>query len=83
MKQKLHGRPVIAYGKGGILDSVIDGKTGILFKEQSVESIKEAILKFETMSFNKEEIRAHAMQFDEEEFRRKILEFVKKVVEEK
>ncbi len=70
------GRPVIAYGKGGALDTVVDGKTGVFFHEQTVESVKEAILKFETMTFDKQEIRNHAMQFDEEEFRKKIMEVV-------
>ena len=70
------GRPVIAYGKGGVLDTVIDGKTGVYFNEQTAESLKEAIIKFEKMKFDKQEIREHAMQFDEEVFRRKIKEFV-------
>ena len=73
------GRPVICYGKGGVLDSVIDGKTGVYFKEQMTESLKEAILKFESMKFNKEEIRKHAMNFDEKEFQKRIKAFVEKV----
>lgn len=73
------GRPVIAYGKGGVLDTVVDGKTGILFKEQTVESLKEAIETFETMEFNKQEIREHSLEFDEEVFQRKIKEYIKKV----
>lgn len=76
------GRPVIAYGKAGVLDSVIDGKTGVFFKEQTVESLKEAINKFETMKFNKEEIRKHALEFDENVFQEKIRKFVKEKVEE-
>ena len=59
------GRPVIAYGKGGALDSVIDGKTGVFFNEQTVDSLKDAINKFETMKFDKQEIRKHALEFDE------------------
>jgi glycosyltransferase involved in cell wall biosynthesis len=76
------GRPVIAYGKGGVLDSVIDGKTGVFFKEQTVESLKNAIEKFETMEFNKEEIREHALEFDEKVFQEKIRKFVEEKVEE-
>lgn len=41
------GRPVIAYGKGGALDTVIDGKTGILFPESSVDGLISAIERFE------------------------------------
>lgn len=76
------GRPVIAYGKGGVLDSVIDGKTGVFFKEQTVESLKEAINKFETMKFDKEEIRKHALEFDESVFQEKIRKFVEEKVRE-
>lgn len=75
------GRPVIAYGKGGVLDTVIDEKTGILFKEQTVESLKEAITKFETMKFDKQEIRKHALGFDEEVFREKIKKYIEEVSE--
>lgn len=76
------GRPVIAYGKGGVLDSVIDGKTGVFFKEQTVESLKEAINKFETMKFDKEEIRKHALEFDESVFQEKIRKFIEEKIEE-
>ncbi len=70
------GRPVIAYGKGGVLDTVIDKKTGLLFKEQTVESLKQAILEFEKMKFDKTEIRKHALKFNEESFREKIKSFI-------
>jgi glycosyltransferase involved in cell wall biosynthesis len=76
------GRPVIAYGKGGVLDSVIDGKTGIFFKEQTVDSLKDAILKFETMKFDKKQIRNHALEFDESVFQKKIKEFVEEKIKE-
>ncbi len=73
------GRPVICYGVGGVMDSVIDGETGIYFQEQTVESLKEAILKFETMTFDKEKIRKHALKFDEKEFQKNIKNFIDKV----
>jgi len=76
------GRPVIAFGKGGVLDSVIDGKTGVFFKEQTVQSVKEAIQKFENMKFDKQEIRKHALEFDESVFQKKIREFVEEKVKE-
>lgn len=73
------GRPVICYGKGGVLDTVIDGKTGVYFKEQNVESLKDALLKFEKMKFDKEVIRKHALEFDESVFKKKIADYVEKV----
>jgi len=33
------GRPVIAYARGGVLDTVVDGRTGVLFEENSVEGL--------------------------------------------
>lgn len=77
------GRPVIAYGKGGVLDSVIDGKTGVLFPNQNIEAVKNAILKFENMRFNKKLIRDHAMKFDEAEFKKKIKKFIDEKMKEK
>ena len=77
------GRPVIAYGKGGALETVVDGKTGLFFKEQTVESMMEALKKFETMSFDKKVLRKHAEGFDEEVFKAKIQAFVNEKYNEK
>ena len=70
------GTPVIAYGKGGILDTMINGKTGVLFDEQSVESLNNAIEKFEKMRFNYAEISDHASKFSKERFEKEILSFI-------
>ena len=77
------GRPVICYGKGGVLDTVIDGKTGVYFEEQTVESLKKAILKFEKMKFDKKEIRKRELEFDEPVFQQKIKEYVEEKYKEK
>lgn len=76
LEAQASGRPVIAYGKGGALETVIEGNTGIFFEEQSKESLKDAIYKFNNMTWNKEEIRAHALTFDEEIFKEKIRDYV-------
>ena len=65
------GTPVIAFGKGGILDSVIDGKTGLFFKEQTKESVKQAVMDFETRNFDSKVIRKHALKFDKAVFQEK------------
>lgn len=72
------GCPVIAYGEGGARDYVIDGKNGILFKEQTTESLAEAILEFEKMKFAKEVVAKSAEKFSEERFDKELKEFVKK-----
>ncbi|MFM9826902.1 glycosyltransferase [Flavobacterium sp.] len=70
------GTPVIAFGKGGALETVIDGKTGLFFKEQKVQSLLDAINTFETMQFDPKIIRKNALQFSEERFEKEIKEFV-------
>ncbi|MFC4164305.1 glycosyltransferase [Epilithonimonas zeae] len=59
------GTPVIAYRKGGALETVIDEKTGIFFNEQTEESIIEAVQKFEIIGshFNTKDIRENAEKF--------------------
>ena len=76
LEAQASGRPVIAYGKGGALETVLEGKTGIFFEEQSKESLKDAISKFNNMTWNKQEIRSHALTFDEEIFKEKIRNYV-------
>lgn len=70
------GKPVIAFGKGGALDTVIHKKTGILFEEQSVESLIKAIETFENHSFNPNEIRENAEKFSDQNFKNSIKEII-------
>jgi glycosyltransferase involved in cell wall biosynthesis len=74
------GRPVIAFKGGGALDTVIPGKTGMVFEEQSVESLKRALLAFDEREYNPAELRAHAMIFDSAVFKRQIAEYVDQAV---
>lgn len=73
------GKPVIAYAKGGALETVVDGKTGILFYRQTQESLIEAINNLESCSFNPDEIRSHALQFDREKFKERIDETIRQL----
>ncbi len=70
------GKPVIAFNKGGTLDTVIDNVTGIFFSEQSPQSVAEAIIKLENTSFNPFKIRQHALKFSVERFQKEILDFI-------
>ncbi len=78
------GTPVIAYGKGGVLETVIEGKTGIFFKEQTVESLIAAVKDFEQRqgSFDTIEIRKNAERFSKEIFKKKFKAFVDKKIKE-
>lgn len=70
------GRPVIAIGAGGALDSQIDGETGVLFREPTVESLVDAILRADRIPFDPQHIRAHAQTFDREIFKNRIRDYV-------
>jgi glycosyltransferase involved in cell wall biosynthesis len=73
------GTPVIALNKGGTTETVIDSKTGVLFDTQNAESIKNAMLTFESMKniFNPQEISDHTKQFSREIFESNIKEYVR------
>ncbi len=70
------GRPVIAFKAGGALESVVEGITGIFFEEPEKASLAEAVVKFNRMSFDPDEIRSQAMAFDKEVFKKKMREFI-------
>lgn len=78
------GRPVIAFGKGGVLDTMIpyngidEQCTAVFFDEQNIMSLTGAIEKFEKISFNPDFILNHAKKFSEERFIREIRNFVEK-----
>ncbi|MBR3320117.1 glycosyltransferase [Candidatus Saccharibacteria bacterium] len=76
------GCPVIAYGKGGALDYIKDGKNGIFFENQSVESLCEAIERFKKAKFNEETIRSSALPFSEERFKNELMTFISGKVKE-
>lgn len=76
------GVPVIAYGAGGALETVIEGKTGTFFEEQTVESLKEALERFNYKDYDPKFLRQHAEKFDEAEFIKKIKKFVDDKVKE-
>lgn len=65
------GTPVIAYGKGGALETVLNGKTGVLFGEQTTTSLIDAVKRFESLvsSFDKQIIRSNAERFEVGRFR--------------
>ena len=76
------GCPVIAYGKGGVLETVVENQTGIFFDEQTVSSLVKAIDQFEVMSFNPQEIRLNAERFNETRFKKEFKQFVEDKWEE-
>lgn len=70
------GKPVVAYGKGGVLESVIPGKTGFLFESQTVESILSALHMLDKEGYDGIKCIDQAKKFSKENF---ILKFTRKV----
>lgn len=70
------GTPVIAYGKGAALETIVDGTTGLFFAEQSAQSLIEAVKRFEKISWDGKVIRTHSEKFGVDRFRKEFREFV-------
>ena len=89
------GRPVVAFGKGGVLESIAKGEAlegstgpvrvtgGVLFPEQSVESLIEGIRLFESDEFDGEPLRRRAEEFDREIFKERLKEAIDRVIKRK
>jgi glycosyltransferase involved in cell wall biosynthesis len=66
------GRPVVAVGRGGVCETVIDGRTGFLVEGQSAKELAEPLRAADLTSLDSEEIRANAQRFSAESFRRSL-----------
>lgn len=76
------GTPVIAFGKGGALETIINNETGIFFYNQHADDIVDAINKFETsgLGLDPHTIRNNALQFSKESFRNKFMKFIEEAI---
>jgi glycosyltransferase involved in cell wall biosynthesis len=70
------GRPVIAYGRGGVLDTVVPGLTGQFFQEQTAESLMEVLAAFNPADFDPQAIRTYVQRFDNAAFRTRLAAFI-------
>ncbi|HZS75520.1 MAG TPA: glycosyltransferase [Ktedonobacteraceae bacterium] len=76
LEAQASGRPVIAYGAGGALASVVDGVTGKFFPEQTVDSLVEVLASFDERQYDPQTIHSHALEFDKPRFLRRIRQFI-------
>jgi glycosyltransferase involved in cell wall biosynthesis len=77
------GTPVIAYGKGGSLDSVIPNRTGIFFERQTVKSLQKALEAALEKTWNHEAIAEHAAEFSVDSFARNMKTYINQTLEQK
>jgi glycosyltransferase involved in cell wall biosynthesis len=76
LEAQASGRPVIAYGKGGALETVKPFETGLFFNEQTPASIIEVLSNFDSHSFNPITIREHASNFSQGQFKARIKDYI-------
>jgi glycosyltransferase involved in cell wall biosynthesis len=77
------GKPVVAFGQGGALETVVDDPqraTGVFFREQTPEALKEALVKLGSLKLNPHTIRARAEQFDRKIFKENYRRYVERRV---
>lgn len=71
-----HGVPVIAHGSGGFKETVVDGKTGVLYSDLSVEGVTEALARFEKLRIRPRDCWVQAKKFSSERFRKEFIQLI-------
>lgn len=77
------GKPVLAFAKGGSIETVVAGKTGEFFEEQSADAIIKAVKNFYPEKYDKEDCRRQAEKFSKEAFKKNITRFVEEAYQNK
>ncbi len=72
------GTPVLAYGKGGALETVKAGKSGLFFEEQTVPALVKTMEQFETMAWDSEKVRTEVESFASARFKSELRHFLEK-----
>lgn len=75
------GKPVIAFGKGGVLETVQDGISGVFFSKQSVEALENALTHAASMHFDPQKIRDRALQFSRDIYKDKMKKLIAQKIE--
>lgn len=73
------GKGVVCFGRGGALETVVNGKTGVYFDKQTPIDLNQALDKFEVMKIDPKDCYSNIIKFSKENFRSKLLEYVAKI----
>ncbi len=76
------GRPVVAYARGGAVESVVDGETGVLFRPQTEEALAAALARADAIAWDGHRIRRHAERFSESAFREALTRAIEACLEQ-
>ena len=74
------GKPVLAFGQGGVLETVVPGLSGMFFEAQSADSLNGRLQDFEAQQWSADAIAGHAAQFGEARFIEQITQYVNEVL---
>ena len=74
------GRPVVAYKKGGAVETILSGITGEFFEDQTWEDLANTIIHFKPEKYDSQKIRQYALKFSKERFQKEIKQFIKLVM---
>jgi glycosyltransferase involved in cell wall biosynthesis len=74
------GRPVIALGRGGALETVVDGQTGVFFGDATPDALAGAVRRSEALTWDPQRIREHAAAFDETAFLARMQTYVDRLL---
>jgi glycosyltransferase involved in cell wall biosynthesis len=77
------GRPVVAFGKGGATETVIDGRTGCFFDKQTTDSLIESVERCDSIRFNQAELVEHAGTFGVDRFMTSLRSFIDESIRNK
>ena len=74
------GRPAIVYGEGGGVESVLDGRTGLVFREPTPQALRALVDSLQVLRFNRDTLRARAQAFSRAAFEERFRSFVRSVL---
>jgi glycosyltransferase involved in cell wall biosynthesis len=80
LEAQASGKPVVAFSKGGALETIINGKTGVFFSDQTVESLQKAVEHLSLIKFNSNDIRQHALKFSRSIYKQKMKDYIEEKV---
>lgn len=75
-----HGKPVVCYGRGGAVESMIDGQTAVFFHDTTVDAVAAAIERCLTRTWDGATLRANASRFSPEAFRAGLCSAISRVI---
>lgn len=82
VEAQARGKPVLAYGSGGALETIVEGYTGLFFSEQSKESLIDVLKQFGKTKFDERALKQNAARFSPSAFREAISSIISQSIEE-